>query len=467
MPRINLEDVKQLLAHICDVEYRTLDCRFSQVHLIYIPSMTDTKQVSEFVIRPLLAELGRLSTLKTITNSILQTGNARVLETTEDIPPAVLKGGVVVIFPHLGKAVYCRLKGYPVRAIEIPQTETVIKGPREGFTEDLATNLSEVRRRLKTPSLKVERFFLGTETQTETALLYIENCTPQKLVDYVREKIQAIQNEQTEYVFYSNQLEDRLRCKHTPFDTIGYTEKPDVAVCKLAEGRVLVLVDGTPFVITAPLFFIESFQTTDDYTLNPIMANMGRIFRWIAFFMSTFIPSLYLALVTYHFKLVPNIFLYRLALFRAGVPVPTFVELLYMIFFFQIIREAGVRLPQPIGPTLSIVGALILGESAVASGLSSQVTVVIVAITSIASYLTPVFHAATFTWSIFTIILAAILGLPGFYMGFVIFVAHLAGLTSCGYPYLYPFGTGKTFKHNDVFFMGNLQGNDPKPLSER
>jgi hypothetical protein len=150
------------------------------------------------------------------------------------------------------------------------------------------------------------------------------------------------------------------------------------------------------------------------------------------------------------------VFIIRLAIFRAGVPVPTVIELLYMIFFFQVIREAGVRLPQPIGPTLSIVGALILGDAAVASGLSSQVTVVVVAITSIASYLIPKIYIGVFLWNLILILFAAFLGLPGFYMGFVVFVSHLANQTTCGYPYLYTLGTLKTFKYKDALFRGDL-----------
>ena len=467
MKAINLEEIRDLLANVCDVQYRELDCRFSSVYIIYIKSMCDTKQLSDYVVRPLLTRLNRFSNLKTIMNSILQTSEVKALEDLKSITATILSGGVIILLPHLGQALQCMIKGYETRAIDIPQTETVIKGPREGFTEDLSTNISEIRRRIKTPSLKLEHFFLGTETQTEVVLIYLEGCAPEQLTDYVRDKIRTLESDGTKYVFYSNQIETLLKCKRTPFDTIGYTEKPDVAASKLAEGRVLVIMDGSPFVITAPMFFIENFQTTDDYTLNPIMANLGRIFRWMSFLMSTFIPGLYLALVTYHFRLVPNIFLYRLALFRAGVPVPTFVELLYMILLFQIIREAGVRLPQPIGPTLSIVGALILGEAAVSSGLASQITVVIVAITSIASYLIPMFHGAIFTWGVGTVLLSALIGLPGFYMGFVLFVAHLAGLTSCGYPYLYPFGTAKTIKHNDIFVRGNPKKNEAQPLARK
>ena len=462
MREITLADLRRRLDNVCDVQYRELHCKVGAVYLIYIPSMCDTKQISEFVIRPLLQGLSRSADAQTIAGSVLQAGNVHALAEEDDAVLSVMSGGVVILIPCMKQTLCCDLHGYELRSLDIPQTETVIKGPREGFTEDIRANVSALRRRIKSSHLKLERFYLGADTHTEVILCYIEGCTPAKLISYVRAKITQVEKR---YVFYTNNVEDVLRCRHTPFDTVGYTEKPDVAAAKLAEGRVVVLVDGNPFVITAPMFFIENFQTTDDYTLNPIMANLGRIFRWIAFFLSTFIPGLYLALVTYHFKLVPNIFLYRLALFRAGVPVPTVVELLYMILFFQIIREAGVRLPQPIGPTLSIVGALILGESAVTSGLASQITVVIVAITSIASYLIPILHASIFTWGIGVVLLSALIGLPGFYMGFVLFVAHLAGLTSCGYPYLYPLGTEKTFRYHDVLLRGNLKKVSNQPLA--
>ncbi|MPM66775.1 hypothetical protein SDC9_113686 [bioreactor metagenome] len=462
MGEITLERLKQRLSKMFDVQYRELCCRLGTVYMIHVHSMCDLKDVSDFVVRPLSLYSGRVYGLHMSTSGVLQTGMIKDITELEDAVSAILSGNILILLPELDQVVCCDMRGYKTRNVEVTQSETVIKGPREGFTEDLRTNLSEVRRRVKTPDLKMERFFLGQQSQTETVLIYLSECAPEKLVNFVRDKIQGIQKQ---YVFYNNYLEDEIRNKFTPFDTVGYTEKPDVAVSKLAEGRVVVITDGIPIAVTAPMFFIENFQTTDDYTLNPIMANLGRGFRWIAFFLSTLAPGLYLALITYHFKLVPTVFLYRLALFRAGVPVPTVIELLYMMIFFQIIREAGVRLPQPIGPTLSIVGALILGESAVASGLASQFTVVVVAITSIGSYLVPMLQGASFFFSMLILFMSAMLGLPGFYMGFCVFAAHLAGLTSCGYPYLYPFGTEKTFRFNDVFWRGDLNKKAKQPLS--
>ncbi len=450
---ITIQDIKNELTNMYDVRYREIQCAHTIIHIVYIESMCNKDNISDYIIRPLMNHFNPRDNLDKITAEIIQASSAKQVKNVDDAVSHVITGNVVVLFTNVNQAITCTMNGFEKRAIDIPQTETVIKGPREGFTEDINDNISAIRRKVKTTDLKIEHFFLGRQTQTSTVMIFIEGIAPEKLVRFVRQKIAGMQNE---YVIYSNYLESKLRCKLTPFDTIGYTEKPDVAVSKLAEGRVVVIVDGSPFVVTAPYFFIENFQTTDDYTLNPFTANIGRSFRWVAFLLSTFIPGIYLALITYHYKLIPTVLLYRLALFRAGVPVPTIIELLYMILFFQIIREAGVRLPQPIGPTLSIVGALILGESAVASGLSSQFTVVVVAITSIASYLIPVLYSAIFFWSIIIVLLSGMIGLPGFYMGGVLFLAHLCGLTTCGYPYLFPLGTLKTFQYKDVLMRGNL-----------
>lgn len=458
MEKINIEDIRARLGNSYDVKYREIECDYGSIFIIYVGNLVDHKYISEYIIAPLMKNSELCSNLDKVKKKVIETNTADEVETTEAAVCQILIGNAVILFSYLDGALCCETKGYVKRPIDVPITETVIKGPREGFTEALGDNLSAIRRRIINPDLKVEEFILGEKSRTLVAMLYIDGISPKELVDYVRNGINKTnQNIKSGFIFDTNVIEEQLTAKSSPFDTIGYTEKPDIACSKLSEGRVIVMVDGTPFVITAPYFFIENFQTTDDYSLNKYMGNMGRVLRWLAFIISTFAPGMYLALATYHFRLVPTTYLFRMAIFRAGVPVPTIVELIYMTFFFQIIREAGVRLPQPIGPTLSIVGALILGDAAVRSGLSSQVTVVVVAISSITSYLLPKMYGALFMWSFIMITFSGFLGLPGFYMGFIIFAAHLAGLTTCGYPYLYPLGTLRRFKYKDVIFRGDLK----------
>lgn len=450
----DIKDIKDKLKNNSDIKYRDIICCNEMVTLVYVDNLCDSNYISEYIIKPLLNNHKKVTDIDEIKKEIIQATSVEDVDSLEDAITDVLSANVLVYFSSLDKTICCDAKGFTKRSVDIPTSETVIKGPREGFTENLQDNISAIRRRIRTSDLKTEYFKLGYQSQTDVAMLYIEGTTPNKLTNYIREKINMINDKN--FIFYINNLEEVLKCKGTSFDTIGYTEKPDVAVAKLSEGRIVVIFDGTTFVITAPYFFIEIFQTTDDYTLNKFIANIGRGLRWAAFMLSTLLPGFYLAIVTYHFKLMPAIFLYRMAIFRAGVPVPTIIELLYMMIFFQIIREAGVRLPQPIGPTLSIVGALILGEAAVTSGFASQITVVVVAIASISSYLIPKLYVPIFICNIVLILFASFLGLPGYFMGFVVCISHLANLTSCGYPYLYPLGTLTSFKYKDVVFRGDL-----------
>lgn len=455
MGGINLENIEQVLSNSYDVKYRQIFNGNDKITLIYIENLCDIKYISQAIITPLInMDNNLVSNIGLIKSNVIFSASTEEIKDTEIAINKILSGNVLIIADSYENALCCGAQGYDKRDIGIPTAETVIKGPREGFTEDINTNISSIRRRIKSPNLKIEQFIMGSESQTILAMMFVEGKSPEKLVQYIRDKINQVNNGC--FIFYNNKLEEALSCKHTSFDTIGYTEKPDNAVAKLSEGRVLIIMDGNSFVTTAPYFFIENFQTTDDYTLNKQVANLARIFRYMSFIISVFLPSIYLALVTNNIKLIPSIFLFRMAVYRAGVPVPTIVELLYMLIFFQIIREAGIRLPQPIGPTLSIVGALILGDAAVSSGLASQVTVIVVAISSITSYLVPKIYISIFIWNITTIIFTFILGLPGFFTALVLFIAHLSDLTSCGYPFLYPMGTRKYLKYKDVILRGDI-----------
>lgn len=454
MSNLTLEALRENLKNINDLNYKEYKCGNQLITLVYIESITNTDTMSNFIIEPLLLYEGHISSPEEVLNNIILLSSAKVTDKLNEGITQILNGNILIFFSSFSQVISCEAKGYNYRSIEMSETETVIKGPREGFVENLQINISSIRRRIKTADLKVENYTLGKQSKTEVALFYLEEATPPELVQHVREKLEEVKKQ--DFVFYSNTLEEKLKAKWTPFDTIGYTEKPDIAASKIAEGRIVVIFDGTPFAVTAPYFFTENFMAADDYTMNIFMGNIGRILRFLAFALSTLLPGFYIALVTHHFRLIPSIFLFKMAILRAGVPVPTVVELLFMLFLFQVIREAAARLPQPLGSTLSVVGALILGEAAVRSGLASQITVVVVGITSISSYLIPKIYAAVFTWNIVLIFFSASLGLPGFYTGFVLFVSHLANLYSCGYPFLYPLGTWRKYKFRDITYRGYL-----------
>lgn len=449
-----LLEIKDTFKDSFDVKYREIVTNRGVINVIFTDNMCDSKFISQFIIEPFSTYRGDIGSILDIKKGILYANSLGVIKTKDELFTHLLSGDVIIIFSFLKEVIYCEAKGFSKRPIQTPITESQIKGPREGFNEALTDNLSLIRRRIKDKNLKFENMMLGSQTHTSVVMGYIEGSSPTELIDYIRSKLKSID---AKVVLSTNYIEEALKCKHTPFDTIGYTEKPDVVVSRLCEGKVAIFVDGTPFVATAPYFFIENFHTGDDYYSNKFFGNATRLLRWLAFSLATLLTGFYLAIATYHFSLIPYLFTFRFAISRAGVPFPTVIEVLLMNFFFQLSREAGIRLPQPIGQTMSIVGALILGDATVGSGLASQTTLVIVAISSICSFLVPKAYAAIATWNFVMIAFSSVLGLPGFYIGFCIFVSHMAGLNTCGYPYLFPIGTLRTFKQKDILVRSDLR----------
>lgn len=446
-----LKAIKERLKNSFDVKYREIECDKGIIYAIYIDNLCDSKFISDYIIGPLISSEDIDS--DNIKKEILWANIVDVVKNEEDALLHILSGDVVLIFNFQKVVLYCEAKGFAKRAITIPPTEAVIKGPREGFNETIMDNIALIRRKIKNENLKFESISVGKKSKTIVAISYIKGSAPDKLIKYIKDRIENIK---IDFVLDTNYIEEELKCKNTVFDTIGYTEKPDIAASKLFQGKVIIIVDGTPSVIMAPFFFLENLQAADDYYLNKWFTSISRLQRWFGFFIALIFPGLYVALSTYHFSLIPTILVFRLASSRAGVPFPTIVEVLIMIGFFQMLREAGIRLPQPTGQALSIVGALILGEAAIGAGLTSETTIVVIAIGSITTFLVPNLYKSIVFWGIILLFLSSLIGLAGFYLGIFIVITHLASLKTCGYPYLYPLGTLKEHKVSDIFIRHDL-----------
>lgn len=456
-----LEYIQIKLKDNYDVIYRYLDLDFGSVDIVYIKTICDETRICENIIKPITETKKMISSMELLKSSII-TGCS--IGNVSDLNSAIqhlISGDALILFSD--KAIYCSVKKYATRAVDIPPSEAVLKGPREGFTDSLFSNVSLIRKRLKDADFKCIKMQIGEKSSTDLVILYIENVAPQKLVDHIKTQISKIKHA---YVLQGFHVSEQLDTKKTAFDTIGYTEKPDSLVAKMTEGRVGILVEGDPFAIIAPFFFTEHFSTPNDYAINYYAASYLRIVRWIAFGISVLIPPLYIAITTHHFSLIPRMLAFRLAITRAGVPFPIVVEFILLMFFFQLLREAGVRLPNPIGQSISIVGALILGDAAVQSGLASTITVLLVALSAISTFLIPTMSFAIVLWSNFLIIGATMFGLPGFFIGFAIFVSHLAGITTCGYPYLFPIGTLRKIRSRDHFIRARLEDISNKSLTK-
>ena len=450
----DIEYVKKRFEGAFDVKYREIMTSLGLCTLVFIDDLCSTQFISEYIVTPLGKKDYKCWSVEDVIPNVLGINIANYAKDVEDAILHVLSGDVVLLFNDHEKIIYCEVKGFVRRGVGIPVTESVVKGPREGFTELFVDNVSLIRRKIKNSDLKFEPIYVGNRSQTVVCISYIKGIAPDYLIDHVKEIVNKLD---LKFILDTNYIEDALRKKKSVFDTVGYTEKPDEVAAKMLEGRVAILVDGTPFVITVPYFFFENFQAPDDYYLNKYFVNFTRVIRWIAFFLATFMPGLYVAILTHHFALIPSLFVFRLAVSRAGVPLPTIAEVLLMMLAFQLIKEAGLRLPQPIGGAMSIVAGLILGDAVVGAGIASRITIIVVAISTLSYFLTPKLYGAMSIWSLIITVVSSMFGLPGFFIVALVLIAKLADLDTGGYSYLFPLGSIETYKFKDIIFRGDLR----------
>ncbi|MFF2479762.1 spore germination protein [Paenibacillus sp. NPDC058071] len=367
----------------------------------------------------------------------------------------ILSGELAVLLDGVTQVLLLNIKGLEKRSIEEPATEAVIRGPRDGFQESISTNISLIRRRLKTAQMKLEMFTVGKLSGTDLAIAYLEGIAKENLITEVKERIGRIQ---IDAILESGYLEELIEDHSlSPFPQVMVTERPDKVVGNLLEGKVAIIIDNTPFVMVVPGAFFQLLQTPEDYYQRYFVASAIRILRFIAVVSSLLLPSLYVALTTYHHEMIPTMLLISIASSRETVPFPAFIEALLMEVAFEGLREAGVRLPRPVGQAVSIVGALVIGQAAVAAGIVSPPLLIIVSMTGIASFLFPSFQLGlAFRLLRFPMMIAAAtFGLYGILMLLLLLLLHMLHLQSFGVPYMAPLSPLRAGELKDVIFRAN------------
>lgn len=411
---------------------------------IYVVEMIDKKILDQFVLKPLMesdfksileqSNKRYKSIASLIMKKVINDADIITSKSLQESIDQIFYGSTVILIEGSDEALIINTKGLKYRAIEEPDSEKNIKGPREGFNESIATNLALVRKRLRTSKLKFILMEVGAITKTKISICYIEEIASEKILQELKERLKKIDCGE---IFYSESITEYI--KDSPlsiFDTIGYTERPDVFCGKISEGRIGIIVDGTPFALTIPHLFNENFQTTDDYTTNYVFASFNRILRMIAFLMSFSVPALYTAILNFHQELIPTPLLLSIAMAREGLPFPTLLEAIIMMFGFELLREGGVRLPKPVGQTVSIVGALVLGESAVNARIVSAPMVIVAAVTGISTFLAPQFLEATTILRTIFLLISGFMGIYGYIFCLIGLFIYLMSLRSFGVPYM-------------------------------
>lgn len=457
----NLLQIKAILSECSDVIYREFD--FAQderikLALIYLDGMSDKIQISAQIMRslmldaPLLEQGGEFTrdrALTLIKKKLLPIQQIEETNNTGKVIDALLAGDSALLVDGHATAIINSTRGWEGRSVEESQTELVVRGPREAFVETLRVNLSLLRRKIKNHNLKIETMKLGQLTKTDIAVVYIKGIVNDKILAEVKVRLNRINIDSILETGYIEELiEDS---PWSPFCTLSHTERPDKVAAQLLEGRVAILVDGTPYALTAPVLFIEALQAPEDYYERWIISSATRLLRLLSLFISLLAPSLYVAVITYHQEMLPTPLLLSLAAQREAVPFPAIVEVFAMEFAFEILREAGIRLPRQVGQAVSIVGALIIGEAAVRAGLVGAATVILVALTGIASFAFCYYASISIRLLRFPImVLAGTLGLYGVICGVLAILVHLATLRSFGVPYLSPVAPLSTGDLKDV-----------------
>jgi hypothetical protein len=418
--------------------------------LIYIEGLSNLEEIDKNVLSPLMKlEAEMLLDLSTLEEK-LPVSKIKQAAKIQEVIEQVSSGNPVVIIDQQSQGLSMGLAKFEKRSIEEPSAESVVRGPRDGFTETLSVNISLMRRKLKSPNLKMNTMSIGRYTQTQVAVMYIDGLVDQTLLEEVNNRLSRID---IDGVLESGYIEEFIEdYPFSPFPQMLNTERPDVAAANLLEGRVVIIVDGTPFVIVAPITFYSFYQAAEDYYQRFWMGTIIRWLRYLFLLIALLLPSTYVAILTFHQEMVPTVLLLSIAKSREEIPFPALVEALIMEITFEALREAGLRLPKQVGSAVSIVGALVIGQAAVSAGLVSAPMVMVVAITGIASFSIPRYNAAIAIRMLrFPIMfMAGTLGLLGIMLSLLTIIVHLSTIRSFGVPYLSPMAPMKGKEMKDT-----------------
>ena len=401
--------------------------------LFYMDGMIKAELLNESVIRPLItsrAERREDSLVGFISKQVLFAGETSVTDRVEDMLRSLLYGDTLLIVDGCTDAITINTKGWRTRGISEPEDERVLQGPREGFDEAALLNLAMIRRKLLTPDLCTELIRVGRRSDTPVFICYLDTLVNKRTLSELKKRIKKLD---MDGILDSNYIAEQIRDHpRSLFKTCGSTERPDIVAARLLEGRIALVVDGTPVVMTVPYLFSENFQSDEDYYLNYAVSSVGRLLRFVCFFLSVSIPAVFIAATSYHKELLPTSLALTVAQLRGGVPFSAFWECILLIFVFEILKETGVRMPQSLGHALSIVGGLVVGQAAVEARIVSAPMLIIVALSGISGLMVPRLKGAVFYLRLIYVVLSALFGLYGYIAGITVTLIHILDLSSFG-----------------------------------
>lgn len=452
-----IEILKGMFANSADFTVRDMelcDKAHTSAAILTIEGMCSKDVIALSVINPLLLYDYKSQTpdelLDEIRLSVLSSSEIVEFNTLQEAIMFSTSGFVVLMVDGAEKMLAIGAQGFSFRGVSEPESEVIQRGSREGFTEPLRINMTLIRRRIKSPDLVFETATVGYGSNTQIMLCYLQNSVSKHILDEVRERLKKCN---LKMLLASGYLTEYLEDKGSKslFSGVGISERPDTVCGKLSEGRIAVLIDGTPSVILLPHLFVEEFQSVDDYSNRPYYAAFIRILKYISFIIAVFLPGLYTAFSQFHPEYFPTGLLVKTAESLAQTPLAVTLEVILITFIYEVMREAGLRIPKPLGHAVSIVGALVIGESAVSAGIISSSTLMVVATAAICSYVTSALYPQIMVMRFVFVIAGGIFGLWGIVLTVCVLLINMCSKTSLGVPYMSSLAPFSFRSMRDVF----------------
>lgn len=427
---MNIEDLKNFKKYNPDLKIRELKNGNTTVYIIYFETLCKSNTINDFILKPIYDD--KIKSLDDIKNK-LPSGNLLEINDENTLYDNLYSGFTIISIDN--KFISFETKESLDSGIVAATNEKVIKGPKDAFTENYQSNVGLIRKRIRSKNLKVNEYTIGTSSKTKVALFYLDDIVNKDLVNKIEKKLKTMS---LDYVANSNYIIDAMSKKNNIMPTNIMTERPDLTSFLLMEGRIAIMVENSPQVIIIPMFFSDTIHTIDDYYQNSKNVSVTRIIRVIAFIISVTIPGMYLALTTFNQEALPTSLLINFSIQRQEVPFPSIVEALVMFLIFEILKESDTRIPFVVGTSMSIVGALVLGQAAVDAGLISPIMIIIIAVSSVTSFLfndNDLVNAIR-VWKLIFILLSAFAGLYGFFIALLLFLVKISSMDSYGFDYV-------------------------------
>ncbi len=481
---VNLEYIKVKFNSLInsDIKIREFDLRARnkvyKAFILYIDGMSDSKSISRFILHPLMLKsrantsdsndevvssaiannvtvkkVRKFNLTDYINSCLIPYNDVTKSNKFDKIITSVTMGNCALFIDTIDVCFICDVKGFEKRSIDSPKNETVIRGSQEAFVENLRTNTSMLRRLVNNENLIIENTSVGTVSKTNCSICYIKNITNDDLISEVKYRIN---NLDIDYIVSSGQLEEFIKehSKNSLPETL-LTERPDTAATALLEGKVVIIVNGTPMTLIVPCSFFDLLASPEDRNINSSFANLLKLVRLIAGLISVLLPGLYVAITNFHEELIPTELLFSIISSRQAIPFSVELEIIFMEIAFELIHEAGIRVPSPIGSTMGIVGALVLGDAAVSASIVSPISIIIVAITGLSSFAIPN-YSLEFHFRILRfvfIFLGTVFGFLGIGLGIFVYLAILSNFSSFGTSYLSPYVPSYNVNDNGYFLV--------------